>query len=157
MNHKGKFKIENLKFIIDEKYIFLIIGILIVFGVGWTIKDYREWRRLETQNYGQGWKDLRAEARPLTREYRNDELGITADLPDGLKIGDQINFGPGNESDSGVKKRTEEEPGGRVFVIERMGKSVGGKMVVLEARMGEEEWGKWEKTVQAIFESIREI
>lgn len=131
-----------------------IIILVLLVGMGLTVWDWREWKRLETERFGQGWADLQAEAMPLTVKYRNQELRIIAKLPMGLTVGEQIKFEVGSDKDIGVTTWDEELPGGRLMIKQRLGKSVGDKIVVVETTFGEEGWGKWEKTIQAIFESV---
>lgn len=153
------------------KWLMAISGVILFSGIVLTIKDYQQWKRLETEKYGQGWKDLVAEAQPLTEETNIGEWGLAIRLPDNVKIkyeNEKIYIKNnkdreiavlkiGEEGETGIKKVGVEEPGGRVFVVQTMGKRVGDKIVMMETRFGEEEWGQWQKTVEAIFESIKLI
>lgn len=45
---------------------YLLIGVIGVFGVFGSIWEYRNWRKEETTNYGQGWQETKALKEPET-------------------------------------------------------------------------------------------
>jgi len=139
---------------VDRKKL-LIWGVLVLVifvGLVVTVIDYREWRRLETQNFGQGWKDLKLDAQILDKDIVDNQLGIRYKVSSKLNV--ELKIREGIETEIGEKISQVEKPGGRGFVKYQAGKEIGEKIVVLETEVGEEDWGKWENTIKAIFESI---
>ena len=76
----------------NRKVIWGVIGVLILLGVGVTVADYRQWRRVETERYGQGWADMRQPALELTWMYQNKPAGIRMRLPTGWKVEEDLRF-----------------------------------------------------------------
>jgi hypothetical protein len=134
------------------------LGILVLIGIGWSLTDYIQWRRLETSNYGQGWADLQTAAKPLTWEYTNTQLGVTMVLPaewlgQDVKKFFSLRKGFGTEAE---KKVWEEElPGGRVMVHQRLAKNINKQVIVMETSFAQEDWGEWESTISEIFKTIK--
>jgi hypothetical protein len=140
---------------VDRKKL-LIWGVLVLVifvGLVVTVIDYREWRRLETQNFGQGWKDLKLDAQILDKDIVDNQLGIRYKVSSKLNV--ELKIREGIETEIGEKISQVEKPGGRGFVKYQAGKLTGEKIIVLETEVGEEDWGKWENTIKAIFESIQ--
>lgn len=137
-----------------------VIAIAAGVGVVLSVSDYIQWRRLETQRFGQGWADLQTAAKPLTWEYIDKTLGIRMILPaewygQDVKKYFKLRKGYGTEAE---KKVWEEElPGGRVVIHQRLAKTVGKTTILMETTFGEEEWGKWEKTVEAMWASLQPL
>lgn len=136
------------------------IGILAAIGITWSVLDYREWQRLETKNFGQGVADLQTAAKPLTWEYTDKDLGVTMVLPAewlDREVGSLFTLRRGYGTEAREKVWAEELPGGRVIIHQRLAKEVGQMVVVMETSFGEEEWGNWENTVKAIFDTIKSV
>lgn len=152
----GKKKIK-----IDRNWVVWgVIGTAIAVGVWYSVADYREWRRLETERFGQGWADLQATAKPLTWEYTDNEFGITMILPAewyGQDPKKYITLRKGYGTEADKKVWSEELPGGKVFIHQRLAKDLGNGRIMMETKFGEGEWGEWEKTIEEVFKSVKVI
>lgn len=67
----------------------IIIALLLVVGIGFSIWDYRSWRKEETRNFGQGPGSTSV---ALTRIYQNDEWGVRLKYPEGWDIEKTVRF-----------------------------------------------------------------
>lgn len=68
----------------------ILMGAVLLIGVGITIADYREWKHLEMDKFGQGWNDLDKPAMKLTELYNDRENGIRLHLPGEWKVGKEV-------------------------------------------------------------------
>ncbi|TSC87922.1 MAG: hypothetical protein G01um101416_237 [Microgenomates group bacterium Gr01-1014_16] len=72
---------DKITFIMRLK---IIVALLLVVGVGFSVWDYKSWRREEIREYGKGPK-INVQSSmfnvQLTEIYQNDELGIRLKYP----------------------------------------------------------------------------
>ena len=61
----------------------LLIGMIVVIGVIGSIREYQNWRREETANYGQGWEQTKVlkESETLVGPYINEKQGFRIRYP----------------------------------------------------------------------------
>jgi len=133
-----------------------VVGLAVIVGIIFTVRDYGVWKRLETQYYGQGWKDLEMDALVLDKQIADTKLGIMYKTSSDIRFTKyDLSVREGREGEIGEQAIQIEKPGGRAFIQYKAGKKVDEKIIVLEIEVGEEEWGRWEKTVEAIYNSIQ--
>lgn len=60
-------------------------AMLLAGGVGYSVYDYRVWRKAELGNFGHGYNDYLEPAMRLTKLYQNPVMGVRIKYPEGWK------------------------------------------------------------------------
>lgn len=140
--------------------IWAVVALAVAAGIAFSVADYLSWKRLETQKFGQGWADLQSAARPLTWEYTDAELGMKMILPAewyGQDVGKYFILRKGYGTEADKKVWSEELPGGKQVIRQRLATDVAKTRIVMETVFSQGEWGEWEKTVEAVFKTITPV
>jgi len=67
----------------------IIVALLLAVGLGFSVWDYKNWRKEETKNFGHGPGDASV---TLTQIYQNDEWGVRLKYPEGWDMEQAVTF-----------------------------------------------------------------
>ena len=78
--------------------VWVIWGILVFVGVLFSVKDYKTWKRAETEKYGQGWagQEKIVETAPLTGPYVNKIWRFRIKYPKDWTIKENVDYSESN-------------------------------------------------------------
>ena len=75
-------KVKNVRMTL-RMVVKVILALLVVVGIGLSVKDYRAWKWEETRNYGHGPVEALGKPMELNGRYINPVVGIRVKYPEG--------------------------------------------------------------------------